>query len=258
LARHQNHRSQRRPQARAFLEPAETNLPPMKRADIARQVADVLQLDDRAKLLEALAPLQREAPLETLEALIGFLDHPDQKLRRLAGSLLSRLRDHAASRAEALAGQLCGNADPRVRSSCAIVLMSVTDEVVTRAFCRALGDSFEKVAQIACVEVGHRGGAGSTEALMNLLGHAPWRVRLEACKALIVQGTADQRVIAALEAMSREPEAAVYDAEDEAFEEFARMASGVLGVDVPAGERWGKLATILAQAREVAAKRSRA
>ena len=92
-----------------------------------------------------------------------------------------------------------------MRLSCAIVLMSVHSPAVDRAYVHAMRDSEEKVARLACLEVGDRGGAEGTEALFTLLDHPNWHVRLEICKALITQKNADQRVLSTLEAMSREP-----------------------------------------------------
>ena len=87
--------------------------------------------------------------------------------------------------------------------------------MVDTAYVGALNDSSEKVVQIACLVMGQRGGDEGLAALRNLLGHPSWRVRLEACKAFITRHPAGTEVLATLEAMSREPEAAVYDAECE-------------------------------------------
>ena len=54
-----------------------------------------------------------------------------------------------------------------------------------------------------------------------------------------------------LEGMSKEPEAAVYDAE---IDEFDRREKEMGGRDASLGETWGKLGRILEQAREVAAQ----
>ena len=97
-----------------------------------------------------------------------------------------------------------------------------------------------------------RGGADGTAALFSALNHPNWEVRLGVCTALITQGTADSRVVATLEAMSQESEAAVYDAENEAATEMARELWDAVGQGDLADRCWGKLQTIIARAREVA------
>ncbi len=96
------------------------------------------------------------------------------------------------------------------------------------------------------------------------LTHSSWRVRLEACKALITLKRADVRVISALEAMSREPEAAVYDSEcneqplnmQELFEFceelgiLTKTQKNELAAQAQP-EPWGKLHTILTRARQI-------
>jgi hypothetical protein len=149
-----------------------------------------------------------------------------------------------------VAKHLVQNADPHVRLGCAILLMDNPSALVTLAYRRASADPFEKVAQLACSEVGYRGGDGSTKALTQILRHSSWRVRLEACKALISQGTADWQVVAALEAMAHEPEARIYDSE---CDEFA-----VLEQQLGEQPGWGKLETIIKTARSVAKSCGRA
>ncbi len=224
---------------------------------VAERVRLLLQSDDHAARRIALGELREQAPQETLEALVTLLEDSDEKVRRRVGSSLSALKMAGVSiapRAEALAAYLEHGADPRVRLSCAIVLMSVPGPAVDRALLRALGDSSEKIAQLACVEVGDRGGAEGTEALFRGLNHPSWRVRLEACKALITQRTADARVVAALEAMQRGPDGAAYDAEVEESKECVEEFSKVFDPNGTAGEWWGKLDSILARARRVAAR----
>jgi hypothetical protein len=131
--------------------------------------------------------------------------------------------------------------------------MNVPAPPVTEAYRCALGDSFDKVAQIACVELGSRGGAENADALIRVLDHPSWRVRLEACKALITLGKADQRVVATLEAMSREPEAGTYDAQCDDFERIQQEVAQELGESPPWGRLWGKLHSILEQARNLSA-----
>ena len=225
---------------------------------INERVRAILCIEDHCQRLEALGELREKAPAEMLEALVPLLIAPEQNIRRRAGSALSLLKMGGVNlepKADALASHLQHNQDERVRLSCAGVLMSMPGPAVDRAYLRALADPFNKVALIACLELGYRCGTEGTAALFGTLTHPVWRVRLEACKALITQETADQRVVTTLEAMSREPDAVVYDRQVDQFKEFAEECSQAFGPDANFGEMWGKLDTILARAHAVAITR---
>jgi len=215
-------------------------------------ITTILKDEDPARRRRELSALRDQAPLETLDAIISLLGSSEQKVRRQAAKSLSSFSEYLESGGQALAEHLVQNTDAHIRLSCAIKLMSNPTMPVTLAYRRALEDSFDKVAQIACLEVGYREGAGSTEALMRMLDRECWRVRLEACKALITQETADGRVVAALEAMAQEPEARVYDTECDEFEAIEQEVQQETGEALPCGRSWGKLETILNQARGVA------
>jgi hypothetical protein len=198
---------------------------------LAETILSILRDTDPARRERELTALRDNAPLEALDAIISLLGNPEQEIRRKAVQSLLLFRGRLESRAEVVAEHLVQNADPQIRLGCAILLMDNLTAPVTLAYRRALVDPFEKVAQLACSEVGYRGGDGSTEALTRMLGHSAWRVQLEACKALISQGTADWQVVAALEAMAQEPEARIYDAQCDEFdameEEAARLPEGI-------------------------------
>ncbi len=215
-------------------------------------ITTIMRGEDPARRSRELTALRDQAPLDTLDAIIALLGSPEQEIRLQAGKSLSIFREYFESRGQALAEHLLQNADARIRLSCAIKLMGNPTTPVTLAYRRALEDPFDKVAQIACLEVGYRGGAGSTEALMRTLDRSSWRVRLEACKALITQGTADERVVSALEAMAQEPEARAYDTQCGEFEAIEQELQQETGEALPWGRSWGKLETILNQARSVA------
>ena len=87
-----------------------------------------------------------------------------------------------------------------------------------------------------------------------MLNHSSWHVRLIACITLIQQKTADQRVVATLEALMREPEAAEHDAFDEKLRDFNKDEGLLSSADEAELHRWGKMALILEKAREVAAQ----
>jgi HEAT repeat protein len=225
--------------------------------DVQERLTAALKQDDACQRFEALGQLREDAPGEARDALMSFLDSPDQTTRRRAGGALSFFklgRVTMEPQAAALAEHLQRHTDERVRLSCAILLMSVPGTAADRAFLCALADPFDKVAQIACVELESRCGAEGTTALFGMLSHPSWRVRLEACKALITQKSADRRVVTTLESMSREPEAAVYDAEVDESNEFVKAFSKAFSPDRTPVEGWGKVQAILAKAAAIASR----
>jgi HEAT repeat protein len=224
----------------------------MIESPLTERVTAILLSEDGAERIGAMAALRDSAPVDTLDSIISLLSSPEQKLRRRAGSSLSFFRDQLEPRAGVLAEHLLHHSDPRIRLSCAIVLMNVPAPPVTEAYRCALGDSFDKVAQIACLELGSRGGVENADALIRVLDHPSWRVRLEACKALITQGKGGQAVVVTLETMGQQPEASIYDAECDDFERIEQEVAQETGESPPWGRCWGKLQTILEQARNLA------
>jgi len=226
------------------------------------RVLTSLRCDHAPSRSRALRMLKQQSPAEVLDALIAFLDHPEEAVRRRAGSALTQysvLRGEPVNvelRADTLAQFLRHGEDPRVRMCCAIALLSAKGSVVDQAYMDALRDPEPRVAELACIEVGQRGGPDGTAALFGMLTHPNWRVRLQACEALITQKTADQRVVSTLDAMSREPEAAAYDAEVDEYKESLEEFVKEFTPEGTAVENCGKLGTILAKARRVANERS--
>src|SRR5215471_17981903 len=131
-------------------------------------ITSILRDEDPTRRRRELTALRDQAPLETLDTIISLLGSPEEEIRRNAGKSLSIFREYLESRGQALAEHLAQNADAHIRLSCAIKLMDNATAPVTLDYRRALEDPVDKVAQIACLEVGHRGGVGSTEALMRM------------------------------------------------------------------------------------------
>jgi hypothetical protein len=149
---------------------------------------------------------------------------------------------------EWIEGLRTGTPDSR-RLFCAAKLMSVEEPAVTQAYIQALKDPFEKVVQLACTELGDRGGVDAVNALFQVLEQRSWHSRLGACRALITLKVANSQVVSVLEQMAQEPEAAKYD-------EFVREVEEMeKDPDLP--EEWkggcGRLGAILEEARQVAA-----
>jgi HEAT repeat protein len=189
----------------------------------------------------------------TIGELLDGLKETDTQLRMRAARALALLpAKESPEVVEALAAHLQNDADARVRLCCAVGLMTNETELVRAAYIRAASDENEKVASLACGQLGFRGGAEARDALFQTLSRPEWRIRLEACKALVTLKAADNRLVTALEEMSLEAEAKVYDDEIEKFDEMEEeIRSEVL--DSPEFESWGKTGTILEQARLIAA-----
>jgi len=225
---------------------------------IADRVLISLRCDDWHSRTKALQGLKKEAPEAVLDAIVAYLEHPVEEVRQRAGKELphfSTLREEPVNVGQKLnevTAYLEHGEDSRVRLCCAIVLLPVRSAVVDRAFFEALKDPEEEIVELACIEVGLRCGPEGTAALQKLLYHDSWKIRLNACIALIQQKTADQRVVVALEAMCKEPEAAEHEAFGEQFRDFNQdfgLVSGAAEVELA---KWGTMASILEQARQVA------
>jgi len=224
---------------------------------LSERVITCLSCDDYLSRRKALDGLKEQSPAEVLEIIIGLLSHPEQKTRRRAAAalnLFSKLHGEPINverKANELVDYLEHGEDPQVRLACALGLGRVHSPRVDRAFLRALADPSDQVVQWSCREVGERCGAQGTAALFGLLNHSSWNIRLVACITLIYQRTADQRVVATLEAMSREPEVVKHDAFEDEFSEVQKGLLACCGDECEQGV-WGKMASILEKAREVA------
>jgi hypothetical protein len=127
------------------------------------------------------------------------MESPDEKTRRRAAHALNWFRDVVPQLADVLANHLERDSNPEVRLSCAILLMGSKNPAVDLAYARAIADSDEKVATLACNQIGFRGGAVGIAALFNALKDARPKVRLHACIALIRLESADENVVSTLE-----------------------------------------------------------
>ena len=222
----------------------------MASPNLNKQITAVFLTEDGLKRHHALcelAALRGVRAMEAFDAIVALLDHSKVKIRRRAGSALVKFPRQVARRMDMVIKHLRQNSNPWVRLSCAISLMKIRAPAVTKGYRHALDDSSEKVVQVACWQLGCRGGAENTRLLRRTLNHSSWHIRLAACKALIVQGMADRRVVETLEAMSRGPEAGIYDAECD----DAQKTIGIIQKSdkIPHFETWGTLSTILDQAR---------
>ena len=219
--------------------------------NMEQQVMANLAIEDRMARMHAFAHLRDTAGPSTLAVLIQALDDPDPKIHSRAASELALFHETIGSVARPLSAHLQGSPYSDVRLGCAIMLMSVKSPEAHEAYLHALHDSSDKVVEVACMEMPDDAGIGDAEALYAVLDHPTWNVRLEICKALIRMKKADQRVVSALESMRQDPEAVRYDA----FIEDSERREKEMGVAGELGPSWGKLDTIIQQARSIAAKR---
>ncbi|BCM89330.1 hypothetical protein IAD21_01176 [Abditibacteriota bacterium] len=197
---------------------------------------------------ETLGRLGATHRAQALEAAGEALDSPNEKTRRNAVTFINQL-EASSDFVDRLIVHLLNDKSAGVRFSCAVSLMRVDEPSVDKAYIQALHDSSEKIIQLACVQLGFRGGDDAKTALFQILSHPSWNVRLAACKAFITLKTVDERVLSALETMSREPESAKYDA---GIDESNRISETVGIPDDPL-ETWGKMATIIEEAHQIAA-----
>jgi hypothetical protein len=221
---------------------------------ISERILAALQIENNCRRSEALRELYDPSSPEMLQAVVSLLDHPEQAIRRRAGSALAFLKLRGAAleqKAETLADHLQHNPDEWVRLSCAVVLALVPGAPVDHAFTHALADPSERVVLLACVEVGERSGTAGIVALYEMLGHPSWQVRLQVCKVLIIQKKADARVVSTLEALIREPEAAAYDVTVDQTQEFVDHCVKTFCLDRTDEKLLGKLDAILTRAREI-------
>ncbi|MBW3622632.1 MAG: hypothetical protein KY468_04400 [Armatimonadetes bacterium] len=218
------------------------------------RVLAALRTESRSESDQVLKRLMKQDGKGTVEALLAALDGPEERVRARAARALAMHRAGEVVPNE-MVRHMLHNPTASARLSCAIGLMSVYTLAVREGYIQALDDVEIKVMQIAAGEVGYRGGEGAAEALFRKLHHPSWDARLEICKALITLKAADARVVKELEAMSREPEAAVYDAEDDEYVKMTQEVEKELGPSPELYERWGKIGEILQQAREIASRR---
>jgi hypothetical protein len=185
-------------------ERARIKLGSFMKESIERRVAAALAFEKHLDRGLAMREFRENMPEELQEALISLLKSSDASIRRRAAEAL--WLPLSVAQAEKLADHL-DNPDPVVREFCSGALWQIRSPGVDRAWEKAISSPYEHLAQRACLEVGKRGTPPGTEVLFDALTNRPWCVRFVACTALINQWKADDRVVATLEALGRDPEA---------------------------------------------------
>lgn len=210
-----------------------------------QEIFNLLRNNDKICCLQTLRHLATTDAISTTSVLLDALTEADKHLRERSAWALSLLPLRESPDVVNIFCDLLRN-DPsdKMRLCCAIGLMRTKTIQVRDTYIQALKDKNEKVAMIACAQLGFRDGKESSVALFGTLSHPSWRIRLEACKSLITLKAADKRVVFSLEKMAQEQEAKVYNAE------IDQISSPLFDV-----EMWGKLETITEQARQIAASK---
>lgn len=184
------------------------------KTELEGRVSSILELDDKLERMRRLRELKENMPAETFSTLVSMMDSPDDKTRRRAAHALNWFRSLAPQRADVLATHLEHDSNPEVRLTCAILLMDVKHPAVDLAYARATLDSEEKVAMLACNQIGYLGGATGIAVLLDAIRDARPKVRLHACIALIRLEAADDSVVSTLEELRPLPEVIEYFKED--------------------------------------------
>lgn len=232
-----------------------------QKAMMRQEVFNALRDNDRMRRLETLRRMAVTNRDSTTSALLDALEGTDKQLRSRAAWALSLLPlKQSPEVANALVYHLKTDPDTAIRLSCAIGLMGNQTPQAVGAYIHAAKDTNEKVAMVACSELGYRGAegaaAGAVEVLFELLAAPSWHIRLQACKALINLKAADGCVVMALEKMSQEPEAKEYDADIESFERIDKEVQAEFPdeSEIEVEKGWGKIETLLQHARDIAAQ----
>jgi len=212
------------------------------------RVSAALHNEDLQQRVSDLTALQADYPQENQQALLRLADDSDAVTRSRAVSYL--VNTNASPRVtNAFLQHLLNDPAGEVRLCCAVALLSDQSLDVQQAFIQSLKDKNEQVVRVAIAALRRRGGAAVVKPLFGLLHHASWNVRLDACKALIALNVADSRVVATVETLSHEPEAAAYDAQVATTEQREHE----LGRVPELNWGWGKINTILKQAKMIVA-----
>lgn len=115
---------------------------------------------------------------------------------------------------QALAERLLTDPSALVRDRCALALMFQDEPppVAAAALVGGLDDEHPSVVRLCACALRHCPGQAVLAPLVRLLTHPDWTVRYQAVVGLIDRGAVDERVVAAIEQMAREPDAAEHDA----------------------------------------------
>jgi HEAT repeat protein len=249
--------------------------------ELQRELARLRGVDDGG----GEAPPSEEEREHKVEAAIAELRDPDPQIReravlrlrepgapRAIAALIAALEDPAPrvrwGAALALGGaavpealpvlteHLLGDESPGVRQMCAVSLGWFKDDRAAEALLQALADPHAPVVEAASIGLGRRGDQSAIPSLLPLLDHPERRIRYWSARALLDLQTADQRLVAALEGLARDPEAEEHDLQ--AKERNYRLVERAGSLDLePGSTELGPhltMAELVAQARQILAQ----
>ena len=194
----------------------------------------------------AIRRLRNEDRWATVDAFMTNLESPDETIRVSAATVLPILAPPPAA-APGLIQHLRSNPTPEVRTACARELVRMDTPEAADAVLAALDDPDEEVVKASCGYLARWGGRPAIEALLQLLAHRSWSVRLRACTALLDLDICNARVLVTLEALSEDLDADAHDAAVRAFDADLEESGGLL----PVGERIGTMRELIDRGRRI-------
>jgi HEAT repeat protein len=190
---------------------AEEEAPPSEqeqRRAVETAIKDLRDPDPRIRA-EAVRRLREPEEPEAVAALVAALEDSDPHVRR--GAALRLSGSGVAQALPALIEHLRADSSPGVRMMCVVFLHQFADDQVVEALRQALADPQWEVVTAASVGLGKRGDRRAIPWLLPLRDHSDRRIRYYAARALLRLKTGDQRLVAGLEQLSRDPEADEHD-----------------------------------------------
>ena len=178
-------------------------------AHALREAREAIADEDVQSRRRAPYALRAVPGIEATELLLRALEDPDHQVR--ARALLSLDAEQVAHGLPKIIDLLRSDSSGHVRSLCATKLLWCKDPGNFQPLVDALADSDWKVLMSAAIALADLGDRRAVPHLLPLLEHPRWSVRNFVAGALLDLGTADTRLVAALEQLSREPEAADWD-----------------------------------------------
>jgi hypothetical protein len=194
----------------------------------------------------AIRRLRNENRRATLDACLGTLENPDEAVRISAAKVLS-IAVPTPDVAGLLIKQLRSNPTAEVRSACARELARTESPEAADAVLAALDDTDEDVVLAACDYLARWGGRPAIEALLEMLAHQSWTVRLHACAGLMALDVCNVRVLSTLESLSDDPEAHTHNATVALRDAEVEETCGLM----PIRERIGSTAELIDRARRI-------
>jgi len=210
-----------------------------------RVMAALTRMDEVERRV-AIRRLRNENRRATIDACLSSLDNADESVRISAAKTLP-IVGSTPDVASKLIDLLRTNPTPQVRCACAKELARAESPEAADAVLASLDDSNDEVVMASCQYLARWGGRPAIEALLQLLSHPTWDVRLRASIALVDLGVCNARVLSTLESLAGAPEARVHDARVAAFDEAVEETGGLL----PMHERIGTIREIVDRARRV-------